>query len=58
MKRPAARLAEEPMKRRRENAELTMDLSIRRVWVGGLYALGARPGENNEDHLRLLHKRA
>lgn len=46
------------MKRRRENAELTMDFSIRRVWVGRLDALGTRPEENNEDHLRLLHKRA
>ena len=56
MKRPAARLAEEPMKRRRENAELTMDLSIRRVWVGGRDALGARPVDKNEDSLQLLHE--
>ena len=58
MKRPAAMLAEEPMKRRRENAELTVDLASRSVWGGGLDALGARPENDNEDHLRLLHKRA
>lgn len=58
MKRPAAMLAEEPMKRRRENAELTMDLSIRRVWVGRLDALGARPEDKNEDRLQLLHEKA
>ena len=46
------------MKRRREDAELTMDLSIRRAWVGGLVALGARPGNKNEDRLQLLHEKA
>jgi hypothetical protein len=46
------------MKRRRENAELTMDLSIRRVWVGGLDASGAKPGNKNEDRLHLLHEKA
>lgn len=46
------------MKRRRENAELTMDLSIRRVWVGGRNALGAKPEKENEDYLRLLHEKA
>lgn len=46
------------MKRRRENAELTMDLSIRRAWVGGLDALGARPRNKNEDRLQLLHEKA
>lgn len=46
------------MKRRRENAELTMDLSIRRVWVGRRNALRAWPGNKNEDCIRLLHKKA
>jgi hypothetical protein len=46
------------MKRRRENAELTMDFSIRRVWVGGRDALRARPENKNEDRLQLLHEKA
>lgn len=46
------------MKRRRENAELTMDLSIRRVWIGGRHAFAAKSGGYNGGNLLLLHRKA